>query len=211
MLAQFAAGGYDILLGTQMVTKGLDFGNVTLVGILAADASLYTDDFRANERTFSLITQAAGRAGRGDRPGRAVIQAYTPDSPVLSYAASQDYKGFYQQEISLRKALRYPPFADVCQAVFTGSDPARAMAAAQWFMARVQALAGEAGLPVIGIGPAPCAIAKLRDDYRIKLLFKCRADRAFRDMLRRALREYAENKSLKETDVWTDVNPYTIQ
>lgn len=123
MLAQFAAGGYDILLGTQMVTKGLDFGNVTLVGILAADASLYTDDFRANERTFSLITQATGRAGRGDRPGRAVIQAYTPDSPVLSYAASQDYKGFYQQEISLRKALRYPPFADVCQAVFTGKDP----------------------------------------------------------------------------------------
>ena len=87
---------------------------------------------------------------------------------MLSYAASQDYKGFYQQEISLRKALRYPPFADVCQAVFTGRDPARAMAAAQWFMARVQALAGEAGLPVIGIGPAPCAIAKLRDDYRIK-------------------------------------------
>ena len=159
MLAQFAAGGYDILLGTQMVTKGLDFGNVTLVGILAArNASLYTDDFRANERTLSLITQAAGRAGRGDRPGRAVIQAYTPDSPVLSYAASQDYKGFYQQEISLRKALRYPPFADVCQAVFTGRDPARAMAAAQWFMARVQALAGEAGLPVHGDSgrrPAP--------------------------------------------------------
>lgn len=211
MLAQFAAGGYDILLGTQMVTKGLDFGNVTLVGILAADASLYTDDFRANERTFSLITQATGRAGRGDRPGRAVIQAYTPDSPVLSYAASQDYKGFYQQEISLRKALRYPPFADVCQAVFTGKDPARAMEAAKWCMERVQALAGQNGLPVIGIGPAPCAVAKLRDDFRIKFLLKCRADRAFRDMLRQALREYSENKTFREIDVWTDVNPYTIQ
>ena len=119
-LDQFAKGEYDIMVGTQMVAKGLDFENVTLVGVLSADQSLYSDDFRSNERTFDLLTQVVGRAGRGKYPGRAIIQTYAPENPVLHLAAQQDYFGFYRQEILFRQAMLYPPFVDILVIGFVG-------------------------------------------------------------------------------------------
>ena len=110
-LRDFAYGKYDIMLGTQMVAKGLDFPNVTLVGVLSADQSLYSGDFKSYERTFSLLTQVVGRAGRNQHNGFAVIQTFTPENPIINLAAKQDYDSFYADEIILRKALLYPPFA----------------------------------------------------------------------------------------------------
>ena len=114
MITAFADGKYDILVGTQMVAKGLNFPNVTLVGVLNTDYMLYADDYRSYERTFSLLTQVVGRSGRGASKGMAVIQSYTPDNLIISMAARQDYLAFYSTEIQVRKAMLYPPFADIC-------------------------------------------------------------------------------------------------
>ena len=113
-LTAFADGEYDILVGTQMVAKGLDFPNVTLVGVLNADHMLYLDDYRSYENTFSLLTQVVGRSGRGKDKGRAIIQTFTPENPIITLAASQDYDAFYNAEIGIRKAMLYPPFASIC-------------------------------------------------------------------------------------------------
>ncbi len=208
LLTQFDAGQYDILLGTQMVTKGLDFPNVTLVGILAADASLYSDDYRAGERTFSLITQVIGRAGRSAKPGRAVIQTYSPDHEVLSLGLAQDYDGFYNREISLRKMMLYPPYADLCQLIFSGEDPQKTLAAADRFKDAMMAAMSEKKLPMSGIGPAPCRMAKIGGRYRFRLLIKCRAGADFRALLREVL---GQSKSNKRITVDADINPYTLQ
>ena len=120
ILNKFKNGEADILLGTQMVTKGLDFSDVTLVGVLAADSSLGVDDFRANERTFSLLTQVCGRAGRGDIPGRAVVQTYQPKNSTIEFAKTHDYIGFYENEIKFRKRLNYPPFCDIISILVQG-------------------------------------------------------------------------------------------
>ncbi len=125
LLEAFRAGQAQILLGTQMIAKGLDFENVTLAGVLDADLSLYSGDFRAGERTFSLLTQAVGRSGRRDKAGRAVIQTYTPENRVIQAAASQDYEAFYRYEIEMRQALMAPPFQDRYQVSFRGRETPR--------------------------------------------------------------------------------------
>lgn len=114
MISAFADGEYDILVGTQMVAKGLNFPNVTLVGVLNADHMLYADDYRSYERSFSLLTQVVGRSGRGNDKGMAVIQTFTPENLIISMASRQDYNTFYSNEIKVRKAMLYPPFADIC-------------------------------------------------------------------------------------------------
>lgn len=124
MITAFADGKYDILVGTQMVAKGLNFPNVTLVGVLNTDYMLYADDYRSYERTFSLLTQVVGRSGRGASKGMAVIQSYTPDNLIISMAARQDYLAFYNTEIQVRKAMLYPPFADICLIGFSGETAA---------------------------------------------------------------------------------------
>ena len=130
ILQTFRSKNIPILLGTQMVAKGLDFENVTLVGVLAADLSLYVDSFRAAERTFSLLTQVVGRAGRGEKEGRAVIQTYNPDNDVIVSAARQDYTAFYQSEIRMRRVRRYPPFADIFTLTVSGGEEGAALRAA---------------------------------------------------------------------------------
>ena len=208
LLAKFDSGEYDILLGTQMVTKGLDFPKVTLVGILAADASLYSDDYRAGERTFSLITQVIGRAGRSALPGRAVIQTYSPDHEVLSLGLAQDYDGFYNREIALRKLMLYPPYSDLCQLVFSGEDPKETLDAADAFKEAMMAAMTERKLPMSGIGPAPCRMAKVGGRYRFRLLIKCRASADFRAVLRAVLEQ---NKTNKRIFIDADINPYNLQ
>ena len=208
LLTKFDSGEYDILLGTQMVTKGLDFPKVTLVGILAADASLYSDDYRAGERTFSLITQVIGRAGRSALPGRAVIQTYSPDHEILSLGLAQDYDGFFKREIALRKLMLYPPYSDLCQLIFSGEDPKEALDAADAIKEAMMAAMTEQKLPMSGIGPAPCRMAKVGGRYRFRLLIKCRANAAFRAVLRSVLEQ---NRSNKRIFIDADINPYNLQ
>ena len=160
ILRQFERERVPILLGTQMVAKGLDFENVTLVGVLSADISLYVDNYRAAERTFSLLTQVVGRAGRGEKTGRAVIQTYTPGNDVIRSAAGQDYDSFYDSEIRLRRLRRYPPFADLFTFTVSGTEEAAVLRAAVHVRETLRQLCARPELAatqpeVLGPAPAP--------------------------------------------------------
>lgn len=212
IINDFSKGEYDILVGTQMVTKGLDFPNVTLVGVVAADLSLYCDDFKANEKTFDLITQVIGRAGRGENLGRAIIQTYTPENKILNLAFTQNYKEFFKQEIALRKSLVYPPFCDICQLIFDGQDEQEVSKAANRFAERLKILISTKfkKVPVIGLGPNPAVIAKINNKYRYKLLLKCRNDKAFRELIINITDEYYKDRANKGTYLTIDFNPEII-
>lgn len=179
-LASFARGEFDILLGTQMVTKGFDFPNVTLVGVLSADSAINLPDFRAAERTFQLVTQVVGRAGRGENPGVAVIQAFQPEHYAIQYALAQDFNGFAGRELAIRKPLGYPPFGKLARVVARGPDEAAVQA-------RLKELAGElkkaAVRPLMVMGPNACPLPKLQDEYRFHLLIKGRTPQEIAQML----------------------------
>lgn len=211
-LSQFAKGDYDILLGTQMVAKGLDFANVTLVGVLSADQSLYSDDFRSYERAFSLLTQVVGRSGRGDQAGRAVIQTYTPENPVIRLAAAQDYEAFYQSEIVMRKAMLYPPFVDLCVIGFIGNSEKKTSDAAAYFFGRLRHLAETEykELPLRVLGPATASIAKVSNKYRYRIIIKHRNCQRFRDMISQLMKDYGAKREFGEVLVFADVNPDKI-
>ncbi len=187
--AAFAAGEYDIMLGTQMVAKGLNFPNVTLVGVLAADQSLYSNDYRSFERSFALLTQVVGRGGRGGRRGRAMIQTYSPEHPVIELAARQDYPAFYREEAHSRKLHLYPPFCAMMGITFAGADQVKALEGARAFLGCLRALAKEKypTLPLRVLGPAPADLFKAAGKYRYRLLLKCRAGPDTRALLREAL------------------------
>lgn len=205
MLARFAAGDYDIMLGTQMVAKGLDFEKVTLVGVLGIDQMLFAQGYRAFENVFSLVTQVVGRAGRARQPGRAVIQTVDPQHPVLALAANQDYASFYEQEISFRRLNLYPPFCAICMAGFSGRDEAAVLQAARAFAAFVQAeTQRRGGVPLRLLGPAPMSVAMVKQQYRYKLTLKCRGDKAFRAMLRAALEQYGAGGWASKASVTID-------
>ena len=177
LLERFRREKIPILVGTQMVAKGLDFENVTLVGVVAPDLSLYVDDFRAGERTFSLLTQVVGRAGRGEKQGRAVIQTYTPDNDVIQCAARQDYDGFYAAEIELRRLRDYPPFSDLTLITASGLEEGAVLrCCVRLRRALERALAGRGG-PGRLLGPAPAAVAKVNNRYRYRLTLTGRSDR----------------------------------
>ena len=205
-LRQFAQGEFDMMLGTQMVAKGLDFENVTLVGVLSADQALYSDDFRSNERAFDLLTQVVGRSGRGQLAGKAVIQTFTPEHPVLELAARQDYPHFYQQEIQFRKAMLYPPFADIVVVGFVGEKEEKVKAASEAFLYALGQLAGREypKLPLRVLSPSPALIAKVSNKYRYKLMMKCRNDRMFRQMLSRLLVAFGEKREFSSVTVFVD-------
>ena len=167
ILQDFASGSADILIGTQMIVKGHDFPNVTLVGILAADLSLNVGDFRAAERTYQLLAQAAGRAGRGDKPGDVVLQTYQPEHYSIVAAAKQDYMGFYQQELIQRQILQYPPVSNILGVLVLSKDEALATSFADEL---ADMLRGTEGLVLLGPSEAP--IAKLRDVYRYMIYGK---------------------------------------
>ena len=207
MLAQFGRQEYDILLGTQMVAKGLDFEKVTLVGVLGIDSLLFGQGFRAYENVFSLVTQVIGRGGRAALPGRALIQTTVPEHPVLQLAAEQDYESFYREEIAFRKFGLYPPFCSFCIVGFVGAqEGAVALAAHRFGTLLAERAAAHPTMPLRLLGPAPMSITMLNGKYRYKLTLKCRNDAAFRAILRETLEAYAKEKLPQKASVILDFN-----
>ena len=207
LLARFARREYDIMVGTQMVAKGLDFEDVTLVGVLGIDSLLFAQGFRAYETVFSLITQVVGRSGRAKDPGFAIIQTTDPNNPVLNLAAAQDYDAFFEQEIAYRKLGLYPPFCGLCVVGFSGlkeSEVARAAARFAALLGRQAAKQPE--LPLRVLGPTPGNIEKINENYRYKLTVKCRNDRRFRDLMREALGLYEQEKLPAKATVVVDLH-----
>ena len=207
LLARFANHEYDIMVGTQMVAKGLDFEDVTLVGVLGIDSLLFAQGFRAYENVFSLITQVVGRSGRAKDPGFAIIQTTDPDNPVLNLAAAQDYDAFFEQEIAYRKLGLYPPFCGLCVIGFAGAKEIETARAAARFAALLgQQAAKQPDLPLRVLGPTPSSIEKINDTYRYKLTIKCRNDRRFRDLVRSALELYEQEKLPSKATVAVDLH-----
>ena len=211
ILSRFAAEKYDILVGTQMVAKGLDFPHVTLVGVLSADQTLYMEDFRAGERTFSLLTQVVGRCGRGSLSGRAVIQTFTPENDVIRLAARQDYGAFYASEIGLRRLLLYPPFCDICEIGFSAPQEERARELAGRFYARLsQEARRHPEMPLRLMPPVPAAVRRVGGRYRYQILFKCKNDKALRAMVAGLLRECGADRRSRACAVFADINPLSV-
>ena len=208
ILDRFARGEADILLGTQMVTKGLDFHDVTLVGVLAADSALAVDDFRANERSFSLFTQVCGRAGRGDIAGRAVIQTYQPFNSTIRFAKEQDYTAFYESEILQRKRLNYPPFCDIIFIMATGEAEDRVEVLINDIAAEIKSYSRTHGEISGIIGPVPAPIAKIKSNYRYRMLVKCTDCNAVMPLLKKIYGEYSGGKN--NVFLTIDINPVNM-
>jgi len=205
LLSAFRKKKAEILIGTQMVTKGLDFENVTLVGVLSADLSLYISDYRAGEKTFSLITQVVGRSGRGEKPGRAVIQTFTPENKVITLASEQDYDGFYENEIELRKALNSPPLSDLIGLSVTGVDERNVISACIKLKAALDGyFRNERGIKILG--PAPAIVSKIKNKYRYKLIVNCKNSKKVRTTIAHIIREFSKDKGIKAVTVYADVD-----
>ena len=206
---RFAAGQYSIMIGTQMVAKGLDFPRVGLVGVLSADQSLYGDDFRCFETTFSLLTQVIGRAGRRDRVGKAVVQTYTPENYVIGLAARQDYPAFYRLEIQARRTMRYPPFTDLFLFGFTGLQEQAVKEGARRFLQMLHTAATReyAGVPLIALDPTPAAVARAAGKYRYKLLVKAVNNARMREMAAALVTAFSRRPENKAVAVFVDINP----
>ena len=207
LLAKFARHEYDIMVGTQMVAKGLDFEDVTLVGVLGIDSLLFAQGFRAYETVFSLVTQVVGRSGRAKDPGFAIIQTTDPDNPVLNLAAAQDYDAFFEQEIAYRKLGLYPPFCGLCVVGFAGPKESEVARASARFAALLgRQAAKQPDLPLRVLGPTPGSIEKINDSYHYKLTVKCRNDRRFRDLIRETLTLYEQEKLPGKATVVVDLH-----
>ena len=207
LLAKFARHEYDIMVGTQMVAKGLDFEDVTLVGVLGIDSLLFAQGFRAYETVFSLVTQVVGRSGRAKDPGFAIIQTTDPDNPVLNLSAAQDYDAFFEQEIAYRKLGLYPPFCGLCVVGFAGPKESEVARASARFAALLgRQAAKQPDLPLRVLGPTPGSIEKINDSYRYKLTVKCRNDRRFRDLIRETLTLYEQEKLPGKATVVVDLH-----
>ncbi len=213
LLGDFRNREADILLGTQMVTKGHDFPDVTLVGVLMADMSLYLDDYRANERTFSLLTQVIGRAGRGDKPGLAVIQTMNPDSDVIRLACAQDYERFFQNEIRLRRLLQFPPFCDMVLLTLTCPDEGELQKACLRLSEelRRQNTTDYADVPVVAFGPFEAPVYRVDNVYRMRMVVKCRLNRRARAMFGAILTAFtADSRGSQRPVLSIDFNPSSI-
>lgn len=211
-LKAFADGEYDILLGTQMVAKGLDFENVTLVGIINADSQLNNDDFRSQERTFDLLTQVVGRAGRGKYEGTALVQTRDPDNDVIKVAALQDYESFYESEIQTRKMLIYPPYCDICLVGFVGKSNTDVKLASQKFsdMLRESVKEKYTDQKFIALGPMTARISKISNKFRYRLILKCKNSKEFRQMMSELLSQTGSDKLFDDVSVYIDINPENI-
>ena len=209
ILQTFERERVPILLGTQMVAKGLDFENVTLVGVLSADISLYVDNYRAAERTFSLLTQVVGRAGRGGKTGRAVIQTYTPGNDVIRCAARQDYDAFYESEIRMRRLRRYPPFGDLFTVTVSGTEEGRVLRAAVSVRETLRQLCRRpelaAGEPEV-LGPAPAPVVKVNNRFRYRCTLVGKNDKATREMLAWLQKDFAKDSANRGMNLFVDHN-----
>jgi primosomal protein N' (replication factor Y) len=213
ILSTFKDQNIDILIGTQMVSKGLDFPNVTLVGILAADMSLNIDDFRSSERTFQLITQVCGRAGRGDIEGRAVIQTYQPDDFTIQVAKNHDYLAFYKNEIQIRKQLNYPPFCQIISILISGTDEQAVVRKINELILDLKKQIKESGYGKVCseiLGPTPAPISRLKNKFRWRALLKCADNLEIRKLLNNLLYEFYNNKKNAGVNLTIDINPVNM-
>ena len=211
ILDDFKDRHIPVLIGTQMVAKGLNLPDVTLVGVLDADMSLYSGSYRAAENTFNMLTQVVGRAGRGDAPGRAVIQTMVPRHKVLELAAKQDYDGFYEMEIGLRRVQGCPPFGDVVAITFVGQEEARVLHGAAKFRDSLNAclkMPEYAQENCMVLGPAPCAVPKINYNFRYRLTFKCKMTRPLRQLLAHMLRQFALDGANRGVSAFADINGF---
>ena len=209
ILDEFKEKNIPILIGTQMVAMGLNLPNVTLVGALDADLSLYCDSFRAAETTFNMLTQVVGRAGRGDTPGRAMIQTAAPEHKVIQLAARQDYDGFYELEIGLRRMQKCPPFGDVVTVTFTGQEENAVLRGAVKLRDSLRACLTQpqyAGVEWNLLGPAPCPVPKINYHYRYRLTLRCKMDRQLRLLIAHMLRQFSQDRENRSVTVFADVN-----
>ncbi|MBO5671093.1 MAG: primosomal protein N', partial [Clostridia bacterium] len=211
LLGAFRAKEADVLLGTQMVTKGHDFPDVTLVGVINADASLYLDDYRASERTFAMLTQVVGRAGRADKPGTAIIQTFNPTNDVLTLAANQDYPEFYRREIRLREHLVFPPFCDIAVITLASRDETLLASATarirEWI---VTAVSGPyADLKLMIFGPFEAPVYKIQGTCRNRIVIKCRLNRRARQFISEILTQFGKSAG-KRLNISADLNPSTL-
>lgn len=209
LLGAFERGEYDILLGTQMVAKGLNFPNVTLVGVVSVDQQLYSDDFRSLEKAFSLLTQVVGRSGRGESKGIALVQTLTPENEIIRIAAKQDYDEFFNTEIKIRKGMIYPPYCDLCVLGFTGSEEITVKAAAGEVieLLRSQTADKYKDEKIIVLGPVPARVAKVGGKFRYRIIIKCRNSASLREMVSGILRETGKDKRFRAVSVYADMNP----
>lgn len=211
LLDSFSKGEYDIMIGTQMVAKGLNFPNVTLVGVVSVDQQLYNDDFRSLEKTFSLLTQVVGRSGRGELEGRAIIQTLTPENEIIRLAAKQDYDEFFNTEIRLRKALVYPPYCDLCVIGFVGENETVVKAAAREALDLLKNYVSDEfkGEKIIVLGPMPARVAKISEKFRYRIIIKCRNTSRFRQMISKILVKTGTDSRYSKVTVYADINPDT--
>ena len=209
ILNKFKKEGIDILIGTQMVVKGHDFPNVTLVGVIAADSSLNIDDYRAHERTFQTLTQVAGRAGRGKDKGKVIIQTYNPDAFCIQYAKKQDYKVFYNTEIMLRKQLRYPPFCDIILVGISSENKNEIVNVSKKIYDNMKEKIKREDLKILLYKPVPAPIDRIKNKFRWRIIVKCKLDEKITKSLKNTIEKVEkEIKNTKyETRIIVDVNP----
>ena len=206
-LRDFQEKKYDMIIGTQMIAKGLDFENVTLVGVLSVDSMLLMPSFRAYERTFDMLTQVIGRSGRGTKAGEAVIQTIDPDNPIIQIASRQDYRSFYNSEIRLRKAHLYPPYCHICAVCFSAESSDQGKTAANRFVEQIrETFSQEKNVPVRVIGPAPMRVPIVGKQYRWRLILKSRGDAKFRELLGKCLVEVRKRPGVGSTRIYIDFN-----
>ena len=211
ILGKFRRHEADVLLGTQMVTKGHDFPDVSLVGVLLADSSLYLDDYRANERTFAMITQVIGRAGRANRRGEAVIQTNNPDHECIRLACAQDYEAFYKSEIRLRKLLVFPPFCDICMMTITSADEKELLRASGILANMLKELSASdySDVPLICFGPFEAPVYKVENKYRMRIIAKCRLNKRSRTLFSEILTRFSRSGA-KGISLSIDFNPSNL-
>ena len=211
MLTDFRSHKAEILLGTQMVTKGHDFPDVTLVGVLNADTSLYLNDYRASEKTFSMLTQVIGRAGRSEKMGKALIQTMDPDNDVIRLACTQDYKTFFNNEIQTRKLLSFPPFCDIAILTLSGNEESAVMKDSKLLSDKIKHLVdGEfKGIPIVCYGPFEAPIYKLDGKYRMRMVIKCKLNKKTREMFSHVYKSYGKRKK-NEPQLSVDFNPSAL-
>ena len=181
-------------------------------GVLSADQTLYSDDFRSVERTFALLTQVVGRSGRGEFKGRAIVQTYTPESPIIKLASAQDYESFYETEIATRKMLVYPPYCDMCVLSFTGMDESKVVASSFNFLQRIKEIneSKHKPLTMIVLGPVTARVAKISNRYRYRIIIKCKNSVEFRNMISEILCEFDKSKQFIDVSIAADINPDSI-
>ncbi len=211
ILEHFQNHDVPVLIGTQMVAKGLNLPNVTLVGVLDADLSLYSGSYRSAETTFNMLTQVVGRAGRGETSGQAVIQTMVPGHPVITFASMQDYDGFYDLEIQLRRVQNMPPFGDLASITFVGQEEGQVLRSATKLRDSLLACLGTEAYSAEScevLGPAPCAVLKINCNYRYRLTLRCKMTRHLRELIAHMLRQFATDRGNRGVTVFVDVNGF---